>query len=140
MPIVYSPVVGCACQEYSHIMRRRGLWLTPEDVNRIPELLANSGQEDVRPIVATDNELGPDRRRGIGSRGRPVQGPHTASIGAVENGALRFDVRTGLGLTRPLIMLSGDSADSSDWVGSPATARPFASAPDRAVGFQWTRR
>jgi hypothetical protein len=63
-------------------------------------------------------------------------GVHAASIGAIENGALRFGVRTGLGVTRPLIMLNGDPfRGSADWVGSPATARPFGSASGRAMGF-----
>jgi len=56
-PIVYTPTVGKVCEQFSHIYRKpRGIYVSSEDRGRIADVLRNAPLEDVRIIVATDNE------------------------------------------------------------------------------------
>ena len=66
LPIIYTPTVGEACREFSHIAREpKGFFITPDDRGRIARILGNWPEKDIRVIVVTDGQ----RILGLGDLG-----------------------------------------------------------------------
>src|ERR1700757_3472230 len=87
-PLVYTPTVATAIEQFSHIYRRpRGLFIPYLLRDSIPQLLRNRPNKDVDVIVVTDGE----RILGIGDQGAGGLG---ISIG-------KLSLYTGIGGIRP---------------------------------------
>lgn len=74
LPLIYTPTVGEACQRFSQIYRRkRGLFISYDDRDKIDRILRNATKKKVNVIVVTDGErilgLGD---QGIGGMGIPI--------------------------------------------------------------------
>lgn len=74
LPIIYTPTVGKACQEFSRIYRsHRGVFINIADSDRLDEILNNVTKDHVKVIVVSDCErilgLGD---QGVGGMGIPI--------------------------------------------------------------------
>ncbi|MEG3766312.1 NAD-dependent malic enzyme [Alteromonas sp. 14N.309.X.WAT.G.H12] len=74
MPIIYTPTVGDACEQFSDIYRSsRGLFVSYEERHLLDDIVRNATKRKVKVIVVTDGErilgLGD---QGIGGMGIPI--------------------------------------------------------------------
>ncbi len=77
LPIVYTPTVGEACQQFSRIFRiPHGLFVSYPDVARIDHMIANYGAERIQVVVVTDGE----RILGLGDQGVGGMGIPTGKL------------------------------------------------------------
>ena len=83
-PIIYTPTVGKACQEFSHrYQKARGLYITEENVGAMGEMSRHFMGKEIKIIVVTDSQgilgLGD---QGVGGMGIPIGKLSLYTLGA----------------------------------------------------------
>ncbi|MCS3454604.1 NAD-dependent malic enzyme [Aeromonas rivuli] len=83
-PIIYTPTVGKACQEFSHrFQKARGLYITPQNVEDMGSQARHFDGKGIRIIVVTDSQgiLGIGDQ-GVGGMGIPIGKLSLYTLGA----------------------------------------------------------
>jgi len=83
-PIIYTPTVGKACQEFSHrYQKARGLYITPQNIELMDDMVYNFPSKNIKIIVVTDSQgiLGIGDQ-GVGGMGIPIGKLSLYTLGA----------------------------------------------------------
>ncbi len=83
-PIIYTPTVGQACQEFSsRYQKPRGMYITPTNVDNMEEMVHHFPSKEIKIIVVTDSQgiLGIGDQ-GVGGMGIPIGKLSLYTLGA----------------------------------------------------------